>query len=135
VEAALRPKMVCMGIFSETVRTFPPGAKLPGTEYTVKGLGKRQGEKAIVYYVPNSKHPNKPDEKGFTSSELCHAYSQLLSAKGFARAWFNSEVERGKFSSGAPCNFLAIGAVFVGRGLATRQRGLFRLFHREEEQD
>jgi len=116
-----------MEIFSQAVSAFPPGATLPETAYVVKGEGKRHHEKAIVYYIPNSKQPTKPDEKGFTSSELCHAYSQLLSAKEFTRAWFNTEIESGKFSGGAPCNFLAIGAVFVGLGLATKQRGLFRL--------
>ncbi len=118
-----------MDIFCQAARAFPPGAKLPGTQYEAKGLGERHGEKAIVYYIPNSKSPTKPDEKGFTSSELCHALSQLLSAKKFARAWFNSELARGKFSRGAPCNFLAIGAVFVGLNLATKQRGLFVYKH------
>jgi hypothetical protein len=113
------------GHFAEAVRAFPPSGKLPGTQYAVKGLGKRNGEKAIVYYIPNSKRPTEPDEKGFTSSELCHAHRQLLSSREFARSWFNSEIERAKFSGGAPCNFLAIGAVFVGLGLATKQRGLF----------
>jgi hypothetical protein len=116
-----------MGIFSQAVSAFPPGARLPGTAYVVKRCGKRHHEEAIVYYIPNSKQPTKPDEKGFSSSELCHAYSQLLSTKEFTRVWFNSEIERGKFSGGAPCNFLAIGAVFVGLDLATKQRGLFRL--------
>jgi hypothetical protein len=119
-----------MGIFSQAVSAFPPGAKLTGTTYVVKNVGNRQNEKAIVYYIANSKQPTKPSQKGFTSSELCHAYSQLLSAKEFTRAWFKSEseIERGNFSRGAPCNFLAIGAVFVELGLATKQkRGLFTL--------
>jgi len=116
-----------MDIFSLAVATFPSGATLPGTEYVVKGLGMRRHENAIIYYVPNSKQPAKPDEKGFTLSELHHAYQQLLSANEFARAWFDSEVARGNFGRGAPCNFLAIGAVFVGLDLATKKRGSFGL--------
>lgn len=114
-----------MKIFSEAVRAFPSGAKLPGTEYEVKGLGKRHCEKAIVYYISNSKHPTSPSEKGFTESELCHAYLQLLSAGEFTRRWFDSDSTMAVCGNGAPCNFLAIGAVFVGLGIAKKKRGLF----------
>ena len=115
-----------MDIFSQAVSAFPRGAKLPGTGYVIKGSGKRHHEKAIVYYIPNSKRPTEPDLKGFTAAELRRAHRQLSSAKSFTRSWFESEVVRKNFSAGAPCNFLAMGAVFVGLDLADKTAdGLF----------
>ena len=63
-----------LDIFQEAVRAFPHSAKLPGTGYTVKGLGKRQGEDAIVHLVPNREDPTKPLQKGVSASELRSAY-------------------------------------------------------------
>jgi hypothetical protein len=114
-----------LDIFQEAVRAFPHGAKLPGTGYTIKGLGERQGEDAIVYLVPNREQPTKPSQKGFTASELRLAYHQLSNSGEFSRAWFNSEMK--ECAKGAPCNFLALGAVFVGLNLAEKKHGLFSL--------
>ena len=114
-----------MDIFGEAVRAFPHGAKLAGTGYTIKGLGRRLGEDAIVCLVPNMEDPTKPSQKGFTGSELRFAYHQLSNSGEFGRAWFNSEMK--ECAKGAPCNFLAIGAVFVGLNLAEKKHGLFSL--------
>jgi hypothetical protein len=114
-----------LDIFQEAVKAFPRGAKLPATEYTIKGLGVRHGEEAIVYLVPNRKDPDKPSQKGFGASGLRCAYQRLLSSGGFSRSWFNSEMK--ECAKGAPCNFLAIGAVFVGLQLADKERGVFTL--------
>jgi len=114
-----------LDIFSEAVRAFPHGAKLPGTGYRIKGLSKRRGEDAIVYLVPNREDPTKPSPKGFAASELRCAYRQLSNNGEFTRTWFDSEMK--ECAKGAPCNFLAIGAVFVGLELAEKKHGLFRL--------
>jgi hypothetical protein len=114
-----------LDIFREAVRTFPHGTKLPGTGYTIKGLGRRHAEEAIVYLVPSRQDPGKPFQKGFAASELRCAYQRLLSSGEFSRTWFNSEMK--ECGKGAPCNFLAIGAVFVGLVFAHKKRGLFTL--------
>jgi hypothetical protein len=114
-----------LDIFQETVKAFPRGSKLPGTGYTIKGPGKRHGGEAIVYLVPNRKDPDKPFQKGFAASELRRAYQRLLSSGEFSRAWFESEMK--ECAKGAPCNFLAIGAAFVGLKLANKERGMFTL--------
>jgi hypothetical protein len=114
-----------LDIFRETVRTFPHDGKLPGTGYTIKGLGKRQGEDAIVYLVPNREDPTKPFPKGVSASELRSAYGRLLSSGEFTRRWFNSAMR--ECAKCAPCNFLAMGAVFVGLKLADKKHGLFTL--------
>ena len=116
-----------MNVFSDAVTTFPAGSKLPGTNYTVKGLGKRHGEQAVVYFIQNNQSPQKKqDEKGFSKSELECAYDRLSSHKEFTRAWFNSAMS--ECSKGAPCNFLAIGAVFCGLRLAVKKRlGVYAL--------
>ena len=114
-----------LDIFQETVKAFPRGSRLPGTGYTIKGPGKRHGGEAIVYLVPNRKDPDKPSHKGFAASELRRAYQRLLSSGEFSRAWFESEMK--ECAKGAPCNFLAIGAAFVGLKVANKERGMFTL--------
>ena len=114
-----------LDIFQEAARAFPHGARLPGTGYTIKGLGKRHGEDATVYLVPNRKDPMNPSPKGFAASELRCAYRQLSSSREFTRTWFNSAMR--ECARGAPCNFYAIGAVFAGLKLADKGHGLFTL--------
>lgn len=114
-----------MDIFHQAVTAFPKGANLPGTEYIVKGIGKKHGEDAIVYLIPNRKDTTKPSSKRFAASELECAYRQLSSTGEFTRTWFNSAMK--ECANGAPCNFSAIGAVFVGLNLAERKHALFAL--------
>ena len=114
-----------LDIFQEAVRAFPRGAKLPGTGYTVKGLGKRQGEDAIVYLVPNREDPTKPFQKGVSASELRSSYDRLLSSGEFTRRWFSSAMSQ--CAKCAPCNFLVMGAIFVGLKLADKKYGLFTI--------
>jgi len=117
--------LTMLDIFREAVRAFPHGAKLPGTGYTIKGPGKRQHEDAIIYLVPNRENPTKPSQKGVSASELRSAYDRLLSSGEFTRRWFNSAMN--ECAKCAPCNFLAMGAMFVGLKLADKKHGLFTL--------
>jgi hypothetical protein len=114
-----------LDIFQESVRVFPRGSRLPGTGYTIKGPGKMHGGEAIVYLVPNRKDTDKPFQKGFAASELRRSYQRLPSSGEFSRAWFESEMK--ECAKGAPCNFLAIGAAFVGLKVANKERGMFTL--------
>jgi hypothetical protein len=112
-------------IFQEAVKAFPPGTKLPGTGYAIKGLGKTRGEDAIVHLIPNRADPKKPYQKRFASSELRRAYDQLFNTGQFTRVWFSSEMK--ECAKVGPCNFLAIGAIFVGLKLADKEPGTFSL--------
>lgn len=116
-----------MNIFGDAIVAFPAGSKLPGTNYTVKGLGKRHGEEALIYLIPNNRgFQNKQDEKGFSKSDLERAHNRLSSHKEFTRKWFESAMR--ECSKGAPCNFLAIGAVFCGLNLAFKKKpGVYAL--------
>ncbi len=38
-------------------------------DFTVKGWGKRRGEDALIYRIPNHTDPTHPYEKGITVSE------------------------------------------------------------------
>jgi hypothetical protein len=109
-------------IFQQIRSTVSPGVTLPGTKYTVKGFGKRQGEAALVYRIPNRISGARPSEKGITKSEFEQAYSQLVTAGRFTRKWFNSTLDS---AAAAPCNFMAVGGVFVMLGIANYKRGEF----------
>jgi hypothetical protein len=36
-------------------------------DFVVKGWGRRRGEAALIYRIPNHRAPSKPYEKGITS--------------------------------------------------------------------
>jgi hypothetical protein len=112
-------------IYQEAVKAFPPGANLPGTTYTIKGFGKTRGADAIVYFIPNRADPKKPYQKRLAASELRRAYDQLLNTGQFTRVWFSSEMK--ECAKVGPCNFLAMGAIFVGLKLADKEPGVFTL--------
>ena len=114
-------------ILRQIKSTLKPEATIPGTDYVVKAYGKRRGEDALVYRIPNSRDPKKPAEKGINESEWQRAYGQLMQAGEFTRKWFNDALP--ECAAGQPCNFTVIGNVFVllgianenGRGNYTRQ--------------
>ena len=110
-------------IFQRITSTVRPGATLPGTKYTVKGLGKRRGESALVYRIGSRTPGARPSEKGITKSEFEQAYSQLVTAGRFTRKWF--EANLGRSAVEAPCNFKVMGGVFVMLGIASYKRGEF----------
>jgi glucokinase len=110
-------------IFQQIRSTVSPGATLPGTNYIVKVLGKRHGEEALVYRIRSRTSGARPSEKGITKSEFEQAYSQLVAAGRFTREWF--EANLGRSAAEAPCNFKAMGGVFVMLGIASYKRGEF----------
>ena len=96
------------------------GTRLPGTRYTVKQLGKRRGERALIYRIPNNTGSGTHYEKGVTESEFETAYGQLVGTGEFSRRWFNANL---RACAKDPCNFIAIGAVFTLLGIAIRGHG------------
>jgi hypothetical protein len=86
------------------------------SDFVVKGWGKRHGENALIYRIPNNKNPERPYEKGITESEWRFAYDQLAKTGFFDRKWFNENLPACAKEGG--CNFTTIGGIFVKLGLA-----------------
>lgn len=107
-------------IFQQISR-ISPGKTISGTKYTVKGTGQRRGEAALVYRIP-SRTGKRPSEKGITKSEFEKAHSQLVTKGRFTRKWFNANFVT---AASEPCNFAAMGGVFVMLGIADYRRGEF----------
>jgi hypothetical protein len=105
-------------IFQQIIK-ISPGKTISGTKYIVKGIGQRWGEPALVYRIP-SRTGKRLSEKGITKSEFEKAHSQLVTEGRFTRKWFN---ENFVTSSTEPCNFAAMGGVFVMFGIADYKRG------------
>ena len=106
-----------------------PGTLIPKPEardeFTVKGWGKRKGEAAMIYFIPNHSDPQKPYQKGVTVREWEQAYDRLVATGEFTREWFDANMRR--CSSEGPCNFTTIGGIFSLLGLAAYEsRGLYR---------
>lgn len=85
--------------------------------FKIKGLGKRRGKKAIIYYIPNHKNINKPYQKGITIDELKQAYTKLIEAGELTRKWFNENLAACAKEGG--CNFTTIGGIFELLEIAT----------------
>ncbi len=112
-------------IFQQIKAAMKPGAFLPGTRYSVKGLGERHGEPAVVYRIPSNTARGKHSEKGVAESEWEQAYRQLMATGEFSRQWFNKNM--GACAKAGPCQFLAIGAGFMLLEIANKKRGAFVL--------
>jgi hypothetical protein len=89
--------------------TVIPKAKTRA-EYRMKGWGQSRGEIALVYTIPNRKHPDHPHQKGITESEFRQAYGELQRSGKLTRAWFNNHFS--KCAKERPCNFTTIGGIF-----------------------
>ena len=65
-----------------------PGAVIPKpqahADFIVKGWGKRRGERALVYSIPNHSNPSRPHETGVTSSEWEQAFERVTSSGEFS---------------------------------------------------
>lgn len=106
-----------------------PGTVIPKPEarsdYIVKGWGKRRGESALIYKIPNHKAPMQPYEKGITESEWKKAFCQLMTTGNFSHAWFKSAMPA--CAKEGPCNFTTIGGIFGLLSLAKyHKRGEYR---------
>ena len=102
-------------IYKQVVAAAPPGTVVPKpaakADFEVKGEGKRRGESALIYYIPNHSNPNKPYQKGITKSELEKAYRQLNHKGDITRKWFEKNMPECNSEGG--CNFTTIGGLFV----------------------
>lgn len=112
----------------------PPGTVIPKpqarADFIVKGWGKRRGEDALIYTIPNHSNPRAPHEKGVTSSEWKQAFGQLIASGDFSHQWFN-ECMRACAKEGS-CNFTTIGGIFELLGYAKYDRGSYsRVLHEQ----
>jgi hypothetical protein len=116
-------------IVRQLEETLAPGTVIPKpharSDFVVKGWGKRRGEPALVYNIPNHKNPQKPHQKGVTVSEWTHAFVQLTSVGEITGSWFRAAMPA--CAKEGYCNFTTIGGVFELLGFAVydRERYLF----------
>ena len=91
-----------------------PGVVIPKPEakesFTITGWGRRRGEEALIYNVPNHSNPSKPHQKDITVSEFEKAYRQLTTSGLIDRRWFNENLPDCAKEGG--CNFTTIGGIF-----------------------
>jgi hypothetical protein len=106
-----------------------PGVVIPKPEaksdFIVKGWGKRRGEEALIYYIPNHENRDRLNEKGVNVSEWEQAHSRVMSGEDFSRQWFEKNMTA-CFEEGA-CNFTTIGGIFQLLGLVDYERGAYKL--------
>lgn len=104
----------------ERIRALPAGTVIPKPEATadfkIKGWGRRRGEAALIYRIPNHRSPDKILAKGITVTEFERAYAELEASGRFTRSWFNSNLSSAADEGG--CNYTTIGGVFDLLGLA-----------------
>ena len=89
-------------------------------DFIVKGWGRRRGDVALVYLIPNHTDPEKPHEKGITEEEFEVAYTQLTKAGELTRSWFNASLPA--CAKEGACNFTTVGGVFQLLGVAEYSR-------------
>ena len=117
----------------QRIKGIASGTVLPGTSYTVKGLGKRRGATALIYRIPNRTGSGTHYEKGVTETEFDQAYKQLVNTGAFTRKWFNANLSA--CAKHGPCNFIAIGKMLVLLGVATPGRGKYTRRRARTEDD
>ena len=101
-------------------QTAVPGTVIPKPEARgdsiVKCWGRRRGERALVYKIPNHNDGKKPYEKGITESEWVEAHNRLNETGEITRKWLRCAMARCNVEGG--CNFTTIGGVFELLGVA-----------------
>src|SRR6266516_1762527 len=89
------------------LQRLSPGTVIPKPEakgeFIIKGWGKRRGQPALVYFIPNHANLEQPHEKGVNKLEWEQAYRQLLDGGEFTRKWFDVHMLR--CSKEGSCNF------------------------------
>jgi hypothetical protein len=94
------------------------------SDFVVKGWGKRRGESALIYQIPNHSNPSKPYEKGITVAEFEKAHAELVKSGEMTRDWFNRNLPDCAKEGG--CNFTTIGGIFELLGEANySDRGVY----------
>jgi hypothetical protein len=116
-------------VLADIERVVKPGMIVPKPQargdFIFKGWGKRRGEHAFIYTIPNHKTPTHPYEKGITNSEWEQAAEHLMRAGDFSRSWFEQSMAPCAKEGG--CNFTTIGGVFELLGYAFYERpGVYR---------
>jgi hypothetical protein len=119
-----------MNTILESLAVDRPGTEIPKPHakkpFTIKGLGTRRGEKALIYRIPSHSLKSKHYEKGITISEFSNAHNELVSSKEFSRQWFNKNMQL--CAKEGACNFTTIGGLFEILGYAEYlERGLYTL--------
>ncbi|MYB35995.1 MAG: hypothetical protein F4Y26_01105 [Gammaproteobacteria bacterium] len=109
-------------------QTAVPGTVIPKPkargDFIVKGWGRRRGERALVYKIPNHNDERKPYEKGITESEWVAAHNRLNEAGDVTREWFRCALTQ--CNAEGSCNFTTIGGVFELLGAARyAERGTY----------
>src|SRR5688572_11873971 len=101
-------------ILDRILATLPLGTAIPkpvaSGVFTIKGEGTAYGERALIYTIPNLKHPDRPRQKGVTSDQLDAAFNQLHRSGQLTRQWWNEHVRRTEDEGG--CNFTTVGGIF-----------------------
>ena len=97
-----------------------PGTVIPKPEargdFVVKHWGRRRGESALVYTIPNHRDESRPYEKGITESEWIKAHERLMEAGLLTREWSRSAMA--DCNAEGSCNFTTVGGVFELLGFA-----------------
>ena len=109
-------------------RSVTAGTVIPKPEaeadFVVKAWGRRRGETAPVYSIPNHRNPSKPYEKGITESEFEKALRELQNSGEFTRSWFNKHLAA--CAKEGACNYTTIGGIFELLGEAQySSRGVY----------
>ena len=96
------------------IKSLPIGTFIPKPQSDqssrIFGWGKRRGEQALVYAMPNHSNPTKPHKKGITISEFKRAFEVLRSTGEFTRVWFGQHMP--DCNKEGSCNFTSIGGIF-----------------------
>lgn len=124
-----RPLVVQVLSLLQRIQQIPPGTVIPKPaareDFRVKGMGKREGEAALVYLIPNHTDPSRPRQKGITLSEWKKAITQLLIERKLTKKWFDENLPR--CSMEGACNFTTIGGILCLLEAASYDgRGVYR---------
>lgn len=109
-------------------RIAVPGTVIPKPEargkFIVKCWGRRRGERALIYTIPNHNNEKKPYEKGITESEWVDVHNQLNETGEITRKWFRCAMAQ--CNAEGSCNFTTVGGVFELLGMARyAERGTY----------
>ena len=106
-----------------------PGTVIPKPEargdFVVKGWGRRRGERALIYTIPNHSAFGRPHQKGINESEWVKAFDRLTETGEFSRSWFQRSLS--DCAKEGSCNFTTIGGIFELLGDARYEKhGVYR---------
>lgn len=105
------------------IKSLPAGTVIPKPEsendFTVKGVGMRRGEAALIYRIPTNNPDKYPRgyEKGITFTEFYKACTVLQETSSFTREWFDTNLPECAKEGG--CNFTTIGGIFQLLGIGS----------------